>query len=193
MPKNLKILLVILIPVMIVAILSIGILPSLLKNARGRDGKEWFQKQEEYLDLFTVYSQSVDYIYSAYIAGVSSEDAFLEDLDVLEQELRMIQASYDKDLAESPVREGTMDYYMVQGCDGVYACFGSFRRMLEDTRKVSSDLAQVYYLYIAYADEITGNTTKYQVSKTFLSGQGQTKPDATPAAIPDKPTVSFAD
>ena len=100
------------------SIFSIFAFKSFQKYQKQYTGKQWYERQSDYIDDLSVYTGEMDDIFSLYIAESISEDDFLNHVSLLQNQLSAIQVSYQQEKEIHPVRTGSYTYNQKYACEG---------------------------------------------------------------------------
>ena len=103
------------------SILGIFAFKSFQKYQKQYTGKQWYERQSDYINDLSVYAGEMDDIFSLYIAESISEDDFLNHVSLLQNQLSVIQVSYQQEKENHPVRTGSYTYNQKYACEGVEA------------------------------------------------------------------------
>lgn len=124
-------------------------------------GKEWLEEQGQYITEFEEYADTMDSILSLYVTGNLTQEAFLEHLDALNDELLIMQAGYNTAKEDHPVKVGTHTYATKKGSESVEKCYGIFQDMIHMEQQEYQDVDTLSYKYLAYQQKLVDCMSDY--------------------------------
>ena len=151
------------------SIFSIFAFKSFQKYQKQYTGKQWYERQSDYIDDLSVYTGEMDDIFSLYIAESISEDDFLNHVSLLQNQLSVIQVSYQQEKENHPVRTGSYTYNQKYACEGVEETLTHLQEILDMARENSGDVTTLAYKYLALHQNIIDSMSKYTAAQTAIA------------------------
>ncbi len=140
-----------------------------LTHPDGQTGMQWMAKQDVYVGELASLTDDIDTVLTLYISGNISEKDFLEHVSVFKSQLEILYASYQNDLAETPVKSGTHNYYSKTGCESVDNSYKLVNNILITMKNNSSDKDMLSYKYMSFKQEANKQASKYVLARYYLS------------------------
>ena len=139
--------------------------------SRQISGMEWLKQQEKYITDLKSYSENMDNIFTLYITGGISQEDFLNHLSVLNDELTILKADYQKAKEEHPVRTGSHTHSTKSGCEAVEKCYDTLSNLIEvaSSKENYSNTDILSYKYIVFRQEITDQLSIYTTSLLYAT------------------------
>lgn len=104
-----------------------------------------------------------------YIAESISEDDFLNHVSLLQNQLSVIQVSYQQEKENHPVRTGSYTYNQKYACEGVEETLTHLQEILDMARENSGDVTTLAYKYLALHQNIIDSMSKYTAAQTAIA------------------------
>lgn len=136
-------------------------------------GKEWLKAQEKYMAEFEVFADDIDSVMTLYLENSIGEEDFFNHLDILEQELDVMQATYQKEKEEHPVQTGSHTYATKKGSESVEECYVIFQDLLSMMENNYQDKEALGYKYLAYHQDIIHSVADYMAAKEMVFGESE--------------------
>lgn len=167
MPRNRKIILFI--PVIAVIIVALFLF---IQNRKYISGKEWYEKQEYYMDNFQTIADDMDNAMSLYLSGSIDQNDFLTHVYIIQTELNILKADYDTYKEKHPVRTGSYDYYEKSAVDATEKLFDIFQNMMDMMNDKAGDPDLLAYersaSYLHGFSEYTGKVARKPDSRILF-------------------------
>lgn len=171
--------------IIIVVVLAV-IVFTLLKGGNRITGREWFDRQQTYVDELETYSDEVADVYLLYFNGNISADDFYNHVTVLQSELSIMKQVRAKELEAHPIKPDTYEYYAKLGCEAVDSAYESYGNLLSASLTNYNDSNQVMYDYLTVKSDMKNIMWDYALAVShFEAVDGTSATDTDPAADTD--------
>lgn len=127
-------------------------------------GEEYLKKQAVHVDELETYADNMDNVVALYLNGNIEEQDFINHLDVFQQELSLMKASYQQEKQEHPVKVGSHTYATKKGSEAIEECYEIFGKILSMMKETYPDKEVFSYQYIAYHQDIIGALADYMTA-----------------------------
>ena len=132
------------------------------------DASTWFFVEVNYYDQMTQIADHVDTTTSLYINGNLDESAYLDQMQVIQQEMVLFYSSRKQVKDKYTI---DLDSYTISNKAGVESaerCYGYVENLINDCIKNSADKEKLTYLYMTYMDRLYEEVSIFQ---TCLSAE----------------------
>lgn len=142
------------------------------ENKTWQSGKEWFRAQQDiYLPELASFAKEVDDVYALYInKNIGAED-FINHVNILENELKIIKTVREEYLKKHPITPNSHTYYSKLGCDVIDNCYTAYQALFRVSLEKERGVKKITYDYLVVKSEIQeflndyAQTVLYDTSK----------------------------
>lgn len=127
-------------------------------------GKEYLKQQAVHMDELEIYADNVDNVVALYLNGNIKEQDFMNHLSVFQQELALMNASYQKEKEEHPVKVGSHTYATKKGGEAIEECYTIYGKILTMLEENYHEKETMSYKYIAYHQDVIGALADYMTA-----------------------------
>ena len=129
--------------------------------------QEWLDKQSEYVNNLTVYTDQMDDVFTLYFTGAISAEDFYVHLQTLYAEVDIMETDYQTYKESHPIVIGSQTYKTKLGTEAIGKCYGLLKEML-DKCAIDYDAPDlVLYEYLNYHQLIIEQLADYIVSQNM--------------------------
>ncbi len=135
-------------------------------------GEEWFDMQSAFMEDISEIADHMDTTVTLYYNGNLSEEAYLEQMKMVKQEMVLFIASYEKTKDSVEVKLGTHKLGSKIGCDSAEKSYYFLKDMIDYCmmQEYSSDKEKLIYMYLAKNNELRNILYNYSAAYTALYG-----------------------
>lgn len=133
----------------------------------GQTGEQWLKAQTSYIDDMSMLVDEMDTIVSLYLSDTINESDFLIHIEIIEQECLILQADYQKDAENIPVKTGTHTYFTKLGTENIESLYDNILSVISMLKENSKNKEVLSYKYLAYQQVISEIITEYYLSYVY--------------------------
>ena len=140
------------------------------RPSKYQTGKEWFAKQQYYVDNLTTIVKDTDNVVALYLDGDIEATDVATHMVIFNQEILILKYDYSKYYKEHPLKVGTSDYYESKGIEAAFNCLILYEQLLDTMEKTYQDKDKLAYIYLAYQQKFNESVTIYGYCKEVVFG-----------------------
>ena len=147
------------------------IMIAILTPSKEQSGREWFDRQQYYIDMLTVMLDDMDTVVALYLDGDIEESDVSAHLEIFEKEIALLKYDYNKYLKNHPIKAGSYDFYTKKGVESAQECLNTYDELLSTVKECYPDKDLLAYNYLAYGQKFNRSIYMYEICKAVVYGE----------------------